>query len=478
MIMSGAGRSKLKLLALAAVLAVANLILAAALFGPNLALRLYLDRFLPARTGLAVSCRQAEADLLARGLTLEDLTLTSEGQGRLTLGRLEISGLKLLNLLSARPGLDLAETLDLADIHWANELGTLSAASLRVLGPKRTADETDLPFRRLDLAGFKGEGPGPPARARFQVESLRLLNSGEFQADLAFQVSAETGLWTGEVRSLALDDVKTAFDRWLQGQGRPLALLPELLQLRVDSGRLALDGQPALLVKTARPEPRFLFTKFSSEAISYGYFLELTLKPAVLSPAAPFWSNLADLAGDALDLELSLDLTFDPDEGAGQLRSLSLDGRNLGRLDLALELSGLGPGGASAAEFLAALAPARLHSLSLAFQDQGFMTRYYAWLARAAGWKEAEVPGRLKADFLAPLVEALAEEGLLANLPAVAEAARAFLDQPENLMLSAEPARPWPLASLVKTGGYDIIKNLGMTLTVNDRPPVVIVSEF
>jgi len=469
------GRPKLKLLALAAALALANLLLAAAIFGPNLALRLYLERFLPNRTGLAVSCQKAEADLLARALTVENLTLTAEDQSRLTLGRVEISGLKLWHFLSGRPGLDLAETLFLADLHWANDLGTLSASSLRVLGPNRPASETDLPFRRLDLAGLEGQGPGRPSSAQFQVKSLHILDSGEFQADLAFQVSAEAGLWTGEVERLTLDDAKTAFDSWLQSQGQPLALLPELFHLRLASSRLALDGQPALLIKTARPEPRFLFTKFGSEAVSYGYFLELTLNPAALERAAPFWSELAALAGEVLDLEMSLDLTFDPEEGAGQLRSLSLEGRNLGRLDLAFELSDLWPEGASSTEFLAALTLAKLHSLSLVFQDQGFMTRYYAWLAEAAGWKAAEVPGRLKADFLAPLARALAEEGGAASLPALAEAAGAFLDQPENLMLSAEPARPWPLARLVKTGGYDIINDLGMTLTVNDRPPVSVV---
>ena len=469
----GAGRPKLKLLALAAALALANLLLAAAIFGPNLALRLYLERFLPSRTGLAVSCQKA--DLLAHSLTLENLVLTSADQSRLTLGRVEISGLKLLNILSGRPGLDLAETLNMADIHWANELGTISASSLRVLGPNRPAAETDLPFRRLDITSLEGQGPGRPSSAQFQVKDLHILNSGEFQADLAFQVAAEAGLWTGEVEGLTLDDAKTAFDNWLQSQGQPWGLLPELFHLRLASGRLDLDGRPAFLVKTAHPEPRFLFTKFGSEAVSYGYFLELTLSPEVLGPAAPFWSELAGLAGPTLDLEMSLDLTLDPEEGAGQLRSLSLEGRGLGRLDLAFELSDLWFEGASATEILAALSLARLHSLSLVFQDQGFMTGYYAWLAKAAGCKAAEVPGRLKADFLAPLVEALAEEGGMASLPALAEAARAFLDQPENLMLLAEPARPWPLVRLVKTGGYDIINDLGMTLTVNDRPPVPVV---
>jgi hypothetical protein len=229
------------------------------------------------------------------------------------------------------------------------------------------------------------------------------------------------------------------------------------------------------LVKTARPEPRFLFTKFSSEAVSYNYFLELTAQPPVLGRASPFWSDLAGLLGEVLDLELSLDLTFDPWEGAGQLRSLSLEGPGLGRLDLACELSGLGPGDDSG--LLAALAPARLHHFSLAFQDQGFMVRYYARLAEAAGWKEAEVPARLKEEFLTPLARDLAEEGGISNLPALAEAISAFLNQPENLIFSAEPARPWPLASLVKRNRYDIIKELGITLTVNDRPPVSVVAD-
>jgi hypothetical protein len=471
------GANRRKLLALAAILAVANLLLAAVIFGPNLALRLYLDHVLPGRTGLNVSYNRAEASLLARTLALDSLVLDGENLGRLTLDRVEISGLKPLNLLIGRPGQDLAETLSLADLHWESENGTLAAASLRVLKPNRPAAETDLPFYRLDLADLRGDGPGVPASPQFRVQNLELLNSGALQADLGFQFSDEAGLWTGEVERLALDSAKTAFDCWLQSEGRPLDLLPELFQLRVDSGRLALDGRPALLIKTARPEPRFLFTKFSSEAVSYNYFLELTLQPPVLGQASPFWADLAGLLGEVLDLDLSLDLTFDPWEGAGQLRSLSLDGRDLGRLDLAFELSGLGPGGDSTAEFLAALAPARLHNLSLTFQDQGFMARYYARLAETAAWQEAEVPARLKAEFLAPLIEDLSAEGGFSNLPALAESAAAFLNQPENFIFSAEPPRPWPLASLVKRDRYDIIKELGITLTFNDQPPVALTAD-
>jgi hypothetical protein len=139
---------------------------------------------------------------------------------------------------------------------------------------------------------------------------------------------------------------------------------------------------------------------------------------------------------------------------------------------LAAELSGLGPGGGTAAEWLAAFFPARLHSLSLIFQDQGLLPRYYAWLGRVAGWDEDEVRARLKAELLAPLVEILAEEGGFSNLPDLASAAEAFLEQPENLIISAGPARPLALARLVKMNKYDIIDNLGLTLTVNDQPPV------
>jgi hypothetical protein len=242
----------------------------------------------------------------------------------------------------------------------------------------------------------------------------------------------------------------------------------------MDSGYLALDGRTALLVKTARPEPRFLFTKFSSEAVSYEYFLEFTFTPSSLAPLDIFWDNLAGLTGEPLDMELSLDLTIDPRDRAFQLRSLSLDGRTLGRLDLAAEFSGLGSGGDSLAEVLAALSPARVHSLSLTFQDQGLIPGYYAWLAEAAGWDEAEVRARLKAELLTPLAVALAEEGRLSNLQALAEAAESFLDRPESIMLSAEPDRPPVLASLVKMDGYDIIERLKMTLTVNDQLPVAL----
>jgi hypothetical protein len=305
-------------------------------------------------------------------LTLRGLSLADEDLGRLTFGLLEIKGLKPLNLLMARPGLDLAGVLNFEDIRWERGNWTFTAPSLVVLRPKRPATEADPPFFQLTGRGLAGEAPGFQAASKFQAD-LSIGDSVSELTDLGFQVSTETGLWTGEVKTLRFDDFKTALNRWQESGGRPFSLIPELIHLQMDSGHLALDGRTAFLVKAARPETRFLFTKFSSEAVSYNYSLELTFTPSSLAPADIFWANLAGLTGEPLDLDLDLDLTIDPLDRAFQLRSLSLDGPTLGRLDLAAEFSGLGPGGDSLAETLAALSPARLHSLSLIFQDQGLI---------------------------------------------------------------------------------------------------------
>ena len=468
---SGQAGTKIKRPALGAAL-VAGLLLTAAVFGPDLVLRLCLKHLLPA--GVSYARARAGPWPVGRPIVLEGLTLSDGRLGRLSCGRVEISGLRLLNLLLARPGLDLAGRLGLSDLRWESEAWTLTAPTLQVSRLKQPEAETGLPFFELEAADLRAEGSGLPAEPRFQVKNLVLSHSASVLADLSFQASTEAGLWTGEVRRLTLNGFQTAWDRWLRSGGRPLGLIPELLHLQMDSGQLALDGRQALLVKTARPEPRFIFTKFSPEAVSYNYYLELTFTPSALGRADPFWTNLAGLTGEPLDFELTMDLTLDPRDRAAQLRNLSLDGRTLGRLDLAAELSGLGPGGDTTADWLAALFPARLHGLSLSFQDQGLTPGYYAWLAGVAGWDAAEVPARLKEELLFPLVGLLAEEGGLSNLPALAAAAEAFLDQPENLTIAAEPTRPLALARLVKMDRYDIIDSLGMTLTVNDQPPVAI----
>jgi len=467
-----APRMKLKPPALAAALA-AGLLLTAAVLGPDLALRLFLDRLLPRLTGLAVTCEQARADIWTRGLTLEGLTLAGEDLGRLTFDLVAVSDFKPLNLLKARPGLGLAGALNLENIRWERGDWTLTCPSLLVEKLKRPGASADLPFHRLAGFDLAGEGPGFSSASKFKTH-LSIRDSASELTGLEFQASTETGLWAGEVRSLRLDDLKTALDRWEQSEGQLFSLIPELLHLRMDSGYLALDDRTVLLVKTARPEAKFLFTKFSPEAVSYNYYLEMTFTPSSLAPADIFWAKLAGLTGEPLDLELYMDLTIDPRDRAFQLRSLSLDGPTLGRLDLAAEFSGLGPGGNSLSDTaLTALYPATIHSLSLAFQDQGLIPGYYAWLAEVGGWDQAEVPTRIKAD-LTPLFLALAEEGRLTSLPALAEAAEAFLDQPENIIISAEPARPLALARLVKMDRYDIIKRLTMTLTVNDQPPVAL----
>gem|GEM_PF-2550822 len=455
--------ARFKFPALAATLAGTGLLLA--FFGPSLALRLYLDLILPRQTGLTVS--YSRADLKNRDLFLKNLTLTGPELGRLTCD-LELRDIQ--NLIWSRPGLDLADSLALHDILWERESGIFSTPRIDVLRPRWPEGETDLPFSLLIAHNIRGQGfPDDP---RFQAKRLALGNPDLTVEDLAFKFTTEAGsAWTGEVKSLKLDDFKSALDRWIQSGGRPLGLLPELFHLRVVSGRLDLEDQPVLLVKTAFAEPRRLFTKFSPDAVSYSYFLELWLDPAPLSGAFP-----PGLSGPPLDFELALDLTFDPQGRALELRSLSLDEPNLGRLDLAAELSGLGPGGYLAPELLAALFPARLHSLSLAFQDQGVMAGLYDWLALREGWDEAETPARLKAELLAPLAEGLAEGEGFSSLSALAKEAQAFLEQPENLIISVEPVRPLSLVRLVKRDRYDIIGELGLTLTVNDRPPVAAAS--
>ena len=468
--------AKIKLPVLGAALAAA-LLLTAYVLGPNLALRLGLGLLLPLKTGLTISCDQA--DWRDGRLFLENLTLTGEdpGQltiGQLTVGRVEIFGLKPLDLLWPRPGSKLAELVEFGNIRWEIGGWLLTAPSLQVKWPRWPASETDLPFYQLDLAGLRGEGLGLPAAPEFQVRNLSLDSSVSHLTGLDFQAVTEAGLWTGEVKALKLDGFKTALDRLSQNEGRPWSLIPELLHLHIDSGHLALEGRPVIEVRAANPEARFLFTQFSTEAVSHNYSLELTFTPSNLAPVDIFWPNLAGLTGEPLDLDLTLDLTLDPQERAFQLRSLGLDVRNLGRLDLAAELSGLGHEGGSLAEILVALYPASLHSLSLAFQDQGLIGRYYAWLAEAGGWDEAESPARIKAELLVPLVEALEAEGALANLPALAAAVETFLDQPEYIMLSAGPAQPLLLARLVKMDRYDIIEKLEITLTVNDQPPVAV----
>ena len=446
-----------------------GLLLTVAVFGPDMALRLCLGRLLP---GTSLDYVREGGLWTGRAVVLKNLSLTSDDLGRLTMDRAEISGLRLLNLLRARPGLELAESLNFTNLGW--ELGgwTLAARSIEALRPRRPAAETDPPFYSLVLTGPQGEGPR--AEAGFRMDRLALIDGRAVMDGLNFKALAGAGLWTAEIKGLTLSGFMTAVDRWLQSGGRTWALLPEIFHLQMDSGQLALDGRPALMVRTARPEPRFVFTEFSSEAVSYNYFLEFTFIPSALAGADPFWPNLAGLTGEPLDFELSLDLTLDPWDRAVQVRSLSLDGLTLGRLDLAAELSSLGPEGDTAAGWLAALYPARLHGLSLAFQDQGLLPGYYAWLAGVAGWNEAEVPARLKGELLAPLFGILAEEGVLANLPALALAAEAFLDQPENLMVSAGPDRPLALARLVKMDKYDIISNLKITLTVNDQPTIAL----
>ena len=467
---SGRAGTHSKIILFVLGVALAALLPALAAFGPDLAICLWLNFILPPGTDINYERTGGFGDSIG----FENLSLAGETFGRLTIDRAEISGPRLLNLLKGRPGLDLAESLDLWGLAWEGGGWSLAARSLEVVRPRFPAAETDHPFHSLALSGPQGEGAGLPAGPRFKMDRLVLIDADAALDGLSFEAETGAGHWSGEIERLALKGFMTALDRWLQSGGRPLSLAPELFHLNIDSGELALDGRPALKVTTFRPERNFILTKFSSEAVSHSCFLEFTFIPSALEGVDPFWPNLAGLTGEPLDFELSLELTFDPQGRAVQVRGLSLDSPSLGRLDLAGELSGLGPGGDTAAECLAALYPARLHGLSLIFQDRGLLPGYYAWLAQAAGWEEAEVPARIKADLLDPLASALAEEGGLANLPDLAAAAEAFLDQPENIMISAEPPRPLALAHLVKMDRYDIIERLKMTMAVNDLPAIAV----
>jgi hypothetical protein len=507
--------SKLRLI-LASAAITAALLGGLSFWGPTWLLKLYLDRFGPRQTGLTISYERAEAGFnffAANTLALDGLVLAGPrpgGLGRLVVGRARLQGWTLLGLWRLGRAQDRpahpADELTLEEVKLEQAGWTFSAASLTgldlewPLGMKAAVSGQDLVFT---APGF----PGAP-RITLNKGTVALGRSLYFMVHQSWQLSGlaiearnEAGLWNFSLESLASSSLlpEDSFNRLAAGEiTLDLGFRLEDLNLKAGPARLTRDGRAVADLKAAVFETQqgrgsdptsvrragSLAKAIEALVIAKSTFayraLDLTLNPAELAdfPGAPyFWAGLADLVGGPLDLSLVLEMRTSPDHQTVHLSSLRLWSDQLGRLELTAELDGLKPDPtpASPRQLLAALLQARLGGLTLAFRNRGLLEKYYAGLAEA-GLTEAG-PAYLKKNYLAPLVQTLAGEAGLDNLPALAAEAETFLDRPESFKITVAPPRPltfWRLAGLAGKNKYDIMEKLNLTLAVNGRPPVAV----
>jgi hypothetical protein len=374
---------------------------------------LLLNLLLPRlEPGGVVSCQEARAGFLFRSLSVTGLKISRPGPMGydLALDRLRLDGLSPLNLL-------------------------------RLI---RAFPAENIAFERLEASGLSWT-PGPEQPWSFQLANLDL--SG-LQLPVLKQGLTGQAVWG-----------------WLAGCDR----------LNLERGFLTRAGRGALAIDAIR------FDEGSDRAGDHFFRRRFQVKvdlPALAGDSPePFWNDGRAILGDQFQADLLLALDYQPAAARVARAGASLNLPGLGRLELAGTLEGVAPVKPhhNMSQLLLSANDWQLEALKLVYDDEGLAGRLYRRLEETAWPGE---PHNSSPDHLMAIVRPS-----LTDYPSLIPEIEAFIRQPGRLQIALNPEKPLPLIALVnsltfmslaKQNQYDIIKNLRLTLTANDRPPVLV----
>lgn len=474
-------------------LALLLLLACLALFGPNLVFKgaMGYARVAAEKRGLTLDYSRARAGFLFNSLELESLSLCEGGEKPLTrwhIGKLRLDGLSFTALFRLWRGLDMAaleEALPLADGLFIDALeGETPAFALRlgrgsIIRPALPPAGGAAAFEQV-MADSLNFVERRNTGASFVLSRLEARRAGEKITLLRLENLLGRGPdnpLTIELGALTAGGVDAeALRRALEGAS-PLAFLTfcDTLDL-VQVALIREDGQELVRLRKA------LFdVDDQGHSRRYSRALDFRLNVAALAESAPELAGEAAFmalmeSGNALDLNLNLNLAYRPSGGRVELYDSGLESPTLGRLALGGRLSGVAAikPGFTPYQLLFSSDSWVLENLALSFRDAGFMPAWYR--ALDASIFQASPKGQsaenLMREYVAPLAAALAEENGLANLPALASETEAFLKRPEYLALNCAPPEPLNVLSLAKLEKYAIIDKLNLSVQVNQRAPV------
>lgn len=462
------------------------LILVALLGGPTLILNLILSR-------TELDYGRAQVNLWSRSITVTNLKINHAGEV-FTAEEFYLTGLSLPNLYhlwrapSARTeSLFLIEEASLKNFQYQSRLGRLKARTFkirRLTSPPATISAPTWPplnFSNLNLVGLDLTGLNLFAGFKLKLAqllakdlNLNLLRRLTF-SDLTLNWRARQSNPESTVLSLktfAADSLKITADYFTRDPTwAALWLLATAETLEIVQGHLTLSTGQTLHLKLASSSLNRDLSPGNETAVTLTQTMEFTIDPGLLpEPAASFLSNLIE---GPLKGITTTELIYTPRTQILVLKNAYLTFPHLGFLKLSTSLNQFRfdhlP--ANLTELFTALLAGRLANLELTFQNQGLMTLLYHNLGNAT---------TIKKNYILLLAQLLTEAKVPA-IPAILAEFKAFLDQPEYLILTAFPPKPiklnilpLTLGPLAKLGYYDIIKKLDLILTVNNRAPVAI----
>jgi hypothetical protein len=396
-------------------------------------------------------------------------------------------------------------TLELRDLRCPTGLGLLGPSSLGslslALGPHDPTGAADpgllgLELKTLKLTDLRLAEPGDLAVLRLETLTAQnvsvqglgslVLTGLSYASDHSLEIASLT------LANLAFPDLLPQ----LTGDSpiNPLALLASARSGEAESLALrgTLEGELLTLKKgrwerpASRDEPgasRLSLAEFFLNAPALGL---VPTEPVDPPPLLALWSALGERWRGSLELTL-------PQGGAERTGRLQLELAESGSLKVAFT--------SSLAFFQSLLEPQpnfwlALGSLgpgSLAYQDQGLAQRYQAAL-------DPTTTQEIQASWRQTL-QNFGERGLLAEPEALAAEVAAFLAGPHSLELAWRPPPGFPMSStlrLTQTGPLTnldllnpenpqtqalaqdlaplLINDLGLALTVNDRPPLSLIA--
>lgn len=455
--MSSGHRSKSRrgrwiILILAAVIALLNLA------GPSLSLKaaLYFARGAAREQGLTLSCADAKAAFFFNSASIEGLKLEKDGQTLIELGLLRLedpSVLDMLSLARSPEGLTLIKAVQLAEglrLEGLRYHNIKSGGSLELGRLEADKSGGELSLLRLEnLVAAPGPAPNAP---RFAVGAM---TAGGVDITALTRILLEDEKFNILLFCDTLDMAQSSFS---VGDEEYLGLRRAIFDMDEEGGGSA----------------------------RYRRTLDLTLNLTALAAREkwlsqePAFMALLEATGGSMPLSLNLNFFYNPEDGAADFQEFLLESPGLGQLRASGRLLGVSEIKPSFTPYqlLFTSANGLLENLSLSYSDQGFMPAWYRALDRTIF---RQSPARQSAanlmDFyINPLAEELEGENSLENLPALTGEIRAFLGDPKNAAITCAPHEPFPLLSLAKLDKYDIIEKLNLSVQVNQRVPISVIT--
>lgn len=175
--------------------------------------------------------------------------------------------------------------------------------------------------------------------------------------------------------------------------------------------------------------------------------------------------------------------SWNPTDGRMSLPEMTYDFNNVGKLNIAMDISGYTPafakqlqdltksmesksGGEQSAAMMGLVQQLTFNGMSIRFDDASLTNKIIDYVAKQSNQPREAIVAQGKG--MAPMLAmALQDANIIKN---VSDAVSAYLDSPKNLEIKAAPATPMSFAVLAASGmsaPAQLAKQIGLTVTAN-----------